>query len=206
MEMSLKEKILLSVMGVTLAFAIGGSIWVLASPKKDTEQASSHVSEQQQSSETTSDKQEDSPATANDTEDTEPSSSSPTASSESSTAATSSPSASSSPTPSSSTAKPSTSSQKATPATKPAQSQPQVASCNQDMKASYKSQYDYQVSAEKADWARRVSQWSNEASANGGSFSGYVQSKVNANKPAHDARLSQLETTYRQNLASIHCN
>lgn len=88
--------------------------------------------------------------------------------------------------------------------------------CNESMKSSYTSLYNSQLSsrvnAENANWYRQIEAWNNEAAGRGvgGAFSGYVQSLINDNKPAHDARLAQiqaqLQTQYYQNLASINCN
>ena len=78
--------------------------------------------------------------------------------------------------------------------------------CNESMKTSYTNLYNSQVTSENTSWSNQVSSWNNYASAHGMSFSGYTQSQINANKPAHDARLAQLQTQYYQNLASINCN
>ena len=80
--------------------------------------------------------------------------------------------------------------------------------CNETMKSSYTSLYNSKVNAENAIWYNQIEAWNNYAAGNGvgGAFSGYVQSMINENKPAHDARLAQLQTQYYQNLASINCN
>ena len=83
---------------------------------------------------------------------------------------------------------------------------PTTPTCNESMKLSYKSLYDSQVNAENASWSNQVNAWNSYASAHGMSFSGYVQDQINQNKPAHDARLAQLQVQYYQNLASINCN
>lgn len=80
--------------------------------------------------------------------------------------------------------------------------------CNETMKSSYTSLYNSKVNAENAIWYNQIEAWNNYAAGNGvgGAFSGYVQSMINENKPAHDARLAQLQTQHYQNLASINCN
>lgn len=82
---------------------------------------------------------------------------------------------------------------------------PTAPTCNESMKSSYTSLYNSQVNAENASWTNQITAWNNYASANGMAFSGYVQSMINDNKPAHDARLAQLQTQHYQNLASINC-
>lgn len=85
---------------------------------------------------------------------------------------------------------------------------PSTPTCNESMKSSYTSLYNSKVNAENAIWYNQIEAWNNYAAGNGvgGAFSGYVQSMINDNKPAHDARLAQLQTQYYQNLASINCN
>lgn len=200
MELSIKEKILIGTIGTILIAAIGGSVWAFVSPKNNTEQTSSQVSEKEKPKEAVKDK-EDSSSTASELEDTEISDSSSTTSDSSTTTTSGS---SSAPSSTSSNTKLSQS-QKATSATRPTQSQPKVASCNQAVKESYKNLYDSQINAEKADWSQRVNRWGNEASARGMAFSGYVQGKINDNKPAHDLRLVQIKATYQSNLANINC-
>ena len=83
---------------------------------------------------------------------------------------------------------------------------PATPTCNQSMKSSYTSLYNSQVNAENASWNNQINAWRGEATGRGGAFSGWVQEQINQNKPAHDARLAQLQTQYHQNLASINCN
>lgn len=83
---------------------------------------------------------------------------------------------------------------------------PATPTCNESMKSSYTSLYNSQVASENASWNNQITAWNNYASAHGMAFSGYVQDQINQNKPAHDARLAQLQTQYYQNLASINCN
>ena len=85
---------------------------------------------------------------------------------------------------------------------------PSTPTCNESMKSSYTSLYNSKVNAENASWYNQIEAWNNYAAGNGvgGAFSGYVQSMINENKPAHDARLAQLQTQYYQNLASINCS
>ncbi len=78
--------------------------------------------------------------------------------------------------------------------------------CNESMKSSYTSLYNSQVTSENTSWNNQITAWNNYASAHGMSFSGYTQSQIDANKPAHDAKLAQYQTQYYQNLASINCS
>lgn len=78
--------------------------------------------------------------------------------------------------------------------------------CNESMKSSYTSLYNSKVNAENTSWYNQIEAWNNDAARRGVSFGGYVQSMINENKPAHDARLAQLQTQYYQNLASINCS
>ena len=83
---------------------------------------------------------------------------------------------------------------------------PTAPTCNESMKSSYTSLYNSQVASEDASWNNQITAWNNYASAHGMSFSGYTQSQIDANKPAHDAKLAQYQTQYYQNLASINCS
>jgi len=78
--------------------------------------------------------------------------------------------------------------------------------CNESMKTSYMSLYSSQVASENTSWNNQINAWNSYASAHGMAFSGYVQDQINQNKPAHDARLAQIQTQYYQNLVSINCN
>ena len=82
---------------------------------------------------------------------------------------------------------------------------PATPTCNQSMKSSYTSLYNSKVNAENASWSNQINAWNDYAAGHGMAFSGYVQEQINQNKPAHDARLAQLQTQYYQNLASINC-
>lgn len=90
--------------------------------------------------------------------------------------------------------------------TTPQQTTTITPTCNESMKSSYTSLYSSQVNAENASWTNQINAWNSYAAANGMAFSGYVQDQINQNKPAHDARLAQLQTQYYQNLTSINCN
>ncbi|MCA9350364.1 hypothetical protein KC874_01585 [Candidatus Saccharibacteria bacterium] len=83
---------------------------------------------------------------------------------------------------------------------------PATPTCNESMKLSYTNLYNSNVSAENASWNNQIAAWQVDAQRRGLGFSGYVQGMINDNKPAHDARLAQLQTQYYQNLASINCN
>lgn len=83
---------------------------------------------------------------------------------------------------------------------------PATPTCNESMKSSYTSLYNSKVNAENASWYNQIEAWNNDAARRGVSFGGYVQGMINDNKPAHDARLAQLQTQYYQNLASINCS
>ena len=84
--------------------------------------------------------------------------------------------------------------------------QEQVATCSEEMKLSYTSLYNSQVTQENASWANQISLWQSDAASRGMGFSGYVQGMVDGNKPAHDAILTQLQAQYYLNLASINCD
>lgn len=83
---------------------------------------------------------------------------------------------------------------------------PATPTCNESMKSSYTSLYNSKVNAENASWYNQIEAWNNDAARRGVSFGGYVQGMINDNKPAHDARLAQLQNQYYQNLASINCS
>lgn len=83
---------------------------------------------------------------------------------------------------------------------------PATPTCNESMKSSYTNLYNSKVNAENASWTNQINAWNDYAAGHGMAFSGYVQEQINQNKPAHDARLAQLQTQYYQNLASINCN
>jgi len=83
---------------------------------------------------------------------------------------------------------------------------PATPTCNESMKLSYTNLYNSKVNAENASWTNQINAWNDYAAGHGMAFSGYVQEQINQNKPAHDARLAQLQTQYYQNLASINCN
>lgn len=202
MKLSIKEKILISVIGAMLVFAIGGSVWALVSPKNTLEQEeSSQISEEELPKESIT-STEDSSHEDSDKEDVKVQSDSASSRTSTTTPIETSPSSTSS---RSSSSQPSTSQQTA-PSQSPAQPQPQVVSCDEDMKASYTSLRNSQISAEEAAWTRQVNAWGDYAASRGMAHSGYVQSMINDNKPAHDARLAQIQTTYQRNLASINCS
>ena len=83
---------------------------------------------------------------------------------------------------------------------------PSTPTCNESMKSSYTGLYNSKVNAENANWYNQINAWNDYAAGHGMAFSGYTQSMIDQNKPAHDARLAQLQTQYYQNLASINCN
>jgi len=109
-------------------------------------------------------------------------------------------------TPTATTTQPSQTATNTTPQQTATNTTPTTPTCNQSMKSSYTSLYNSQVNAENASWNNQINAWNSYAAANGMAFSGYVQNQINQNKPAHDARLAQLQTQYHQNLASINCN
>ena len=82
---------------------------------------------------------------------------------------------------------------------------PATPTCNESMKSSYTNLYNSKVNAENASWSNQINAWNDYAAGHGMAFSGYTQSMINDNKPAHDARLAQLQTQYYQNLVSINC-
>lgn len=194
--MSIKEKILIGVIASTIVLAVGSSVWALVRPDSNsinnksspsTESISTDISDEQDSGKKVDDHEisEDTSSTSKPDIDT-----------------TVAPSVS----PSSNRTEYQTATPKPTaPASTTAAPQPQRVSCNESMKASYTNLYNSQVSAENANWGNRVNQWGDEASARGMAFSGYVQDKINQNKPAHDASLASINNNYQSNLASINC-
>lgn len=120
-----------------------------------------------------------------------------------STSSTQTQASTSSPTTSNPTAQTNSSTTPQHAATAPA---PTAPTCNESMKLSYTSLYNSKVNAENASWYNQINAWNTYASEHGMAFSGYTQSMIDQYKPAHDARLAQLQTQYHQNLASVNCN
>lgn len=199
-ELSIKEKILVGVIGVTLFLAIGGTAWAFLSPHNDTKNRATQASEKSEPKKGAASTDADSPSlSVTQHKETKPTSHDKTATSSAHDKPSTAPTDQS---------KVRTSPRKTTPArvnSRPKQ-QEQVASCDTDMKSSYEGLRKSQVNAENANWSSNISQWSNEASGRGISFSGFVQDKINQHKAAHNARLAQIESTYLHNLASINCN
>lgn len=108
-------------------------------------------------------------------------------------------------TPTTTTTQPSQTATNTTPQQATTSPTPTTPTCNQSMKSSYTSLYNSQVNAENASWSNQINAWNDYAAGHGMAFSGYTQSMINDNKPAHDARLAQLQTQYYQNLVSINC-
>jgi len=86
------------------------------------------------------------------------------------------------------------------------QSSSTAVTCNESMKTSYTNSYNSQVAAENSKWNNQVNAWGNYANSIGRPFGGYVQDMINQHKPAHDAKLAQLQSQYQQNLSSINCS
>lgn len=199
MDLSLKEKILVSFVAVVLVSAIGGSVWAAVAPKPN-------VSKQHTTQDSVKTRSEDSMPIAKDATEVKNAPDTPSddpASPVVTLPVTSHPASPSRTTP------PVTSRTQTVTAQTPAQSQPQsqaVSSCDETVKASYVSLYISQVNAENTAWGNQMAAWANSATGNGMPFSGYVQNMVAQNGPAHDARLAQLQSDYQQNLARIHCS
>lgn len=83
---------------------------------------------------------------------------------------------------------------------------PTAPTCNEDMKSAYTSLYTSQVNAENANWTKKINAWNSEAANRGIAFSGYTQGMIDENKPAHDARLAQLQVQYYHDLILINCS
>lgn len=99
-----------------------------------------------------------------------------------------------------------------TPATPPTpttssqgSTQTQVATCNEAMKASYMNLYNAQIAAENTRWDNQQDAIRSDAQRRGIGFSGIVQEQIDAARPAHEANLAAIETSYMQNLSSINC-
>lgn len=202
MGLSIKEKVLIGVIASAIVLAIGGSVWALVSPNNDKIKNNDETS-LEKSVTTEPSKEEEEPSKESTTNE---SNEDTTADSKSNTGSTPEPVPSHNET---SSKPPSTQARKqpvAPSRPQTTQKQPQKVSCNESMKASYTSLYNSQISAENASWSNRVNQWGNEASARGMSFSGYVQDKINQNKPAHDARIASINSNYQSNLSSVSCN
>lgn len=197
MDFSRKEKILIGIIATTMAAAIGGSAWALLVPKHTAQHAPQHevrsnIKPHKTGKSRNQDTAVDETSTAN--SDTQPN---PLAQS------------------SASTTLPSTSSTQVEQASiqPPTQasilprttSQAQPNSCNETMKSVYTATYESRLNAETASWANQVNAWNNQASSSGISFSGYTQALLEQYRPAHLARLSQIQSEYQQNLANINC-
>lgn len=197
MNLSLKEKILVSGMAVVILLAVGSSVWVLAAPKlpSSTNSAvaeSSKVAKQadvEPRTDSSSMAENNATSTSNDTKQN---TTTPTPSKADSTT---SPKVYSS-TPADSTPAP-------TNYTPP---QAEVPTCSQAMKVSYTSLRDSQVAAENTRWANQVNGFGNQASANGMSFSGYVEAMKQQYQPVHEANLASIEVAYQQNLVRVSCS
>ena len=201
MEMSIKEKVLIGVIASTIVLAVGGSVWALVTPNNDKVKNNDETSLEESVTTEPSKKEEfNKVSTTNESDKGAP------------TASGSKIDSTSVPVPSHNQANsklpsPQSREEPVAPAVSPqaTQGQPRRVSCNESMKASYTSLYNSQISAEDASWSNRVSQWNSEASARGISFSGYVQDKINQNKPTHEARITSINSNHQSNLASIDC-
>lgn len=201
MEMSIKEKVLIGVIASTIVLAVGGSVWALVTPNNDKVKNNDETSLEEPTATEPSKEEE-----LNKESTTSKSSKGTTTTQESNTDSTSESMPSHSQT-SSNPSSPQARKQPVAPSSSPrtTQRQPQKVSCNESMKTSYTSLYNSQISAENARWASQVNGFNNQATGNGGSFSGGAQDKMNQYKPAHDAKIASINNTYQSNLASINC-
>lgn len=200
--MSVKEKILIAVICTTLAVTIAGAVWATVSPNTPNREQESSTASENEDSKDLREPTSDSQTINNDKVDTTKQDSS-TFPQKSVTKQTQPDSNSTSQPVSLDSNKKSSKSQQTSSTQSP--TQPQVASCDEDMKESYTNLRDSQIASENAAWVSKITTWNNYASGNGMSYSGYTQSMINENKPAHDARIAQIHTTYQLNIASINC-
>ena len=194
MNLSLKKKILMSVLAVVMLLAIGGSVWAMVAQKQSSSanSESSKVPNQADAEPRTDNSsiiENEVTSASNDTKQNTMTSTPPKADSTISSKLYSSAPVDSTPAP--------------THYTSP---QAEVPTCNQAMKVSYTSLRDSQIVAENTRWANQVNAFGNQASANGMSFSGYVEAMKQQYQPVHEANLASIEVAYQQNLARINCS
>lgn len=65
--------------------------------------------------------------------------------------------------------------------------------------------YNAQIAAENTRWDNQQDAIRSDAQRRGMGFSGIVQEQIDAARPAHEANLAAIETSYMQNLSSINC-
>ncbi len=194
MNLSLKKKILMSVLAVVMLLAIGGSVWAMVAQKQSSSanSESSKVPNQADAEPRTDNSsiiENEVTSASNDTKQNTMTSTPPKADSTISSKLYSSAPVDSTPAP--------------TNYTPP---QAEVPTCNQAMKVSYTRLRDSQIVAENTRWANQVNAFGNQASANGMSFSGYVEAMKQQYQPVHEANLASIEVAYQQNLARINCS
>lgn len=205
MNMSIKEKILIGIIGTILTIAIGGSVWAFTTnggtedgkvqgTTSKGEKIDSPVKDKANLSDV-----KDEPIRDEDSSDsfkagTAPQSSTSVHSPSSSTRNALQPTKAHTGTSSFSTP-----SQEHTP---PSHS---VAVCDEDMKSSYTRLRDSQISAENARWTRQVNGFHEEAARRGGAHSGLAQAMINDALPAHEVNLVNIESQYQLDLHSISC-
>ena len=186
----------MSGMAVVILLAVGSSVWVLAAPKLPSS-TNSAVAESSKIAKQVNDgsKAGNSSTVENDVasanSDTKQNAVTPTQ-----PKASSATSSNAGPEPTHSTISP-------TSNTPP---QVEAPTCNQAMKVSYTSLRDSQIVAENTRWANQVNGFGNQASANGMSFSGYVEAMKQQYQPVHEANLASIEVAYQQNLVRINCS
>lgn len=201
MDMTIKEKLLISAIASTLALAIGSSAWAFMPPHNANTDKSEHISSEKTSRAVSSKKEQPSTKTHSAKVKEEATASQPVKNENKKSVPSSN---LTHPEPYSVHTKEQTIVKNSDP--RPTPAQPRKVTCDESAKASYTSLYNSQKSAENAQWASRVNGFSNEATRRGMSFSGYVQDQINQHKPAHDARLASIDATYQANLSSINCN
>ena len=196
MILSFKKKIFVSAIAVVSLLAIGGSVWSMVVPRQSSvtdsiAAESSKIAKQVNdgSKAGNSSTVENDVASAN--SDTKQNAVTPTQ-----PKASSATSSNAGPEPTHSTISP-------TSNTPP---QVEAPTCNQAMKVSYTSLRDSQIVAENTRWANQVNGFGNQASANGMSFSGYVEAMKQQYQPVHEANLASIEVAYQQNLVRINCS
>lgn len=205
MELSIKEKILISIIGAVLVAAVSGSVWALTANRGANDMESSTAAQQEKTSSSVKDETD---ASSKDDEldnstdaDNKPSTDSAP---QSSTPASSSSQNPSSTSPSTSQQKSANSSDSTSTSQQTVPSQ-QVAECDKDMKALYTGSRDASIARENARWTKQQNDINEEAVRRGGAHSGFAQAMINDARPVHEANLADIEIQYQYNLLSINC-
>lgn len=206
MNISIKEKVLIGVIGAAVVVAISGSVWALTAEREEYSKDSDTTSQKEKKESSTKDKASvdsgnnefDSDAGAEDTHQVDNASQSSTPSS---------PSQSSSSTPPSTSQPIDTNSPSSTPTNQHTVPSQQVMKCNEDMKALYVGSRDASIARENARWTKQQNDINDEVARRGvgAGHSGIAQGMINDARPMHEANLADIEMQYQYNLRSISC-